>query len=152
MFIGNSKKGDATSAIRGCDDQLEDARGKKYSEAKTQINELISSPGILGRELFDEKQIDALKAIMVDLYRNRPTARKYETVHWPGMSISAVIDGAWGIIPGCAISSKQVPDDWRDLNVYFMVMRVTHKFEGSDWSTEIEGIMSYYDNLNYIPL
>ena len=152
MFIGNSKKGDATAAVRGCEDELEKARREKYDESKKKLNELLVSPGLMGRELFDEKQIDALKAIMVDLYRNRPTAKKYETVHWPGMSISATIDGAWGIIPGCAITSKQVPDDWRDLNVYFMVTRVTHKFEGSDWSTDIEGIMSYYDRLKYIPL
>lgn len=152
MFIGNSKKGDATSALRGCDDQLEDARGTKYSDAKKELNELIVNPGILGRDHFDEKQLDALKSIMVDLYRNRPTAKSYETVHWPGMSISATIDGAWGILPGCAISSKQLPDDWRQLNVYFMVTRVTHKFEGSDWTTDIEGIMSYYDKINYIPL
>ena len=152
MFIGNSKKGDATASVRGCEDQVEKARKEKYAEAKKQLNELLKSPGLVGRELFDEKQIDALKAVMVDFYRNRPSAKSHETIHWPGMSISATIDGTWGIIPGCAIYAKQVPDDWRDLNVYFMVTRVTHKFEGSDWTTDIEGIMSYYDNLNYIDL
>ena len=87
------------------------------------------------------------------LHKNNPHAVTHETVHYPGLSISLELDGIWGYMPGNGISSTQVPNEWRDAyKSYFMVTRVTHTIQQSDWVTRIDGILAYYDNIKYIPL
>ena len=69
------------------------------------------------------------------------------------LSLNIEINGVWGFIPGNAITTSQVPSLWRDsYKSYFMVTRVTHEFQQSDWVTRLEGILAYYKNINYVKL
>ena len=153
MFVGSSKGGDAVSALRDCNDKLKDQRQKEYDKAKTDKDAIIKSPGNLGENQFDGTEINALKSVMSRLHKNNPNTATNELVHYPGLSISIDIDGTWGFIPGNAISSTQVPKKWRNtLKSYFMVRSCTHTFSNSDWNTNIQGILGYYPNINYIEL
>jgi hypothetical protein len=85
------------------------------------------------------------------MVKNDETSQENKTIHYPGLSISVDIDGVFGITPGMAVSTTQIPKAWRDTyKSYFMVTRVTHTFQQSDWSTKIDGILAYYKNINYI--
>lgn len=153
MYVGNSKKGDPGSILRNCKSDLKSQRQSEYSKGLTDKDAIIKNPGNLGDDEFDGQEINALKSAMGRIHRNNPTADVIETIHYPGLSISAEIDGAWGLIPGNAISSTQVPRKWRDTyKSYFMITKVTHTFNQSDWSTKIDGILTYYPNINYIEL
>lgn len=153
MFVGTSKKGDPVAGLRNCGPQLKTQRSSEADKAKTDKDVLIKNPGNLGKNHFHEDEINALKSVMTRLCRNNPKAMQNETIHYPGLSISITIDGVYGIIPGCAISSTQVPSEWRSqLHSYFMVTTVRHQFQGSDWSTSIDGILGYYDNLSPVNL
>lgn len=154
MFVGSSKRGDAVSALRKCADKLKDKRQEEYSKAKTDKDAIIKSPGNLGKNYFNGQEINALKSVMGRLHRNNPETGTNESVHYPGSSISLEIDGLFGFIPGNAISTSQLPKEWRKspINSYYMVRKVTHNFSNSDWKTNIEGILAYYPNINYIPL
>lgn len=153
MFVGSSKKGDSISALRNCSNDLKGQREKEYSKAKTDKDALIKSPGNLGKNQFNSEQINALKSVMGRLHRNNPETATNETVHYPGLSISLEIDGAWGLVPGNAISSTQVPEKWRvAYKSYFMVTRVENLFQQSDWKTNISGVLAYCPDIQYIEL
>jgi len=153
MFVGSAKKGDPVSALRGCDQNLNDQRKKEFEKAKTDKDAIIKSPGNLGKNEFDGQEINALKSVMGRLHKNNPSTSINETVHYPGLSINVDIDGVWGLIPGNAISSTQVPRTWRNTyKSYFMVTSVVNVFSNSDWSTKITGILAYYPNVEYIEL
>lgn len=148
MYVGTSKRGDAISALRGCGDEMKQQRQSEYSKAKTDKDALIKNPGNLGENEFDGQEINALKSVMGRMHRNNPTAGEIETIHYPGLSLSATLDGLWGFEPGMAISTSQVPKDWINTNkAYFMITRINHQFSQSDWSTSIEGILAYYPNV-----
>lgn len=153
MFVGSSKKGDAVSALRGCEPQRKTAASNEWAKAKLDFMALVRDPGNLGTNNFNGQDINALKSIMTRLHRNNPHAVTDETVHYPGLSISLELDGIWGYMPGNGVSSTQVPEKWRKAyNSYFMVTKVVQKIQDSDWSTQVEGILAYYTNINYIPL
>lgn len=153
MFVGSSKKGDAISALRNCGDKLDNQKEKEYTKALADKFALIKSPGNLGENHFNGDEINALKSVMGRLNKNNPDTVQNETVHYPGLSISVELDGVWGIVPGNAITSTQVPELWRDTyKSYFMVSSVKNHFQGSDWQTSISGILAYYRNINYIQL
>ena len=150
MFLANSKKGDTAARLRDCEAELFDGRDAKRGDAEDRFNEVVVSPGTMIKDRFNAKQLDAFKSIMVDLYRYSPKSHEpFENINWPGMGIELSIRGAWGIIPGCAITTTQVPDAWRvgAKNIYFMVTEVSHKFSQSTWTTDVRGIMSFYDKL-----
>ncbi len=152
MFIGNSKRGDAISKLRGCEDQVENARELASLKAKIAINKLVKSDAHLGRNNFSGDDIQSLKSLVSSLFHNRSDSEKNEALHFPGMQMTITLDGVWGFLPGNAISSTQLPQKWRDKNVYFMVTNVTHNFSDNDWQTTLSGLMGYYNNLKYIKL
>lgn len=148
MYVGVSKNGDPISALRGCDDSLKQQRQSEYSKAKSDKDALIKNPGNLGENEFDGQEINALKSVMGRMHRNNPSAAEIESIHYPGLSINATLDGVWGFEPGMAISTSQVPPEWINQNkAYFMITRVQHNFADSDWSTSLEGILAYYPNV-----
>lgn len=152
MFVGASKKGDPISALRGCSDKLKDVRSNEFTKAQNDKFVLIKAPGNLGKNQFNGQDIISLKSAMGRMHKNNPDTVTNETVHYPGLSINIELDGVWGLTPGNAISSTQVPEAWRGSNSYFMVTKVTHTFQQSDWSTQIDGILAYYNNMEYIKL
>jgi hypothetical protein len=129
---------------------LDNARETSWKEALVAFKELVYDPGVLGKSNFDGKHISSLKSTMSTLFRNRPQPVESETIHWPGMQMTATLDGIWGLVPGCAISTTQLLKEWRDAGLYFRVSTVTHTFEESDWSTTVEGLMSYSKNLTMV--
>ncbi len=153
MFVGSSKKGDPVSALRGCEPERNTAASNELNKAKEDFEALVKSPGNLGTNAFNGQDINALKSIMTRLHRNNPSAVTNETMHYPGLSISLELDGIWGYMPGNGVSSTQVPNKWRtSYNSYFMVTRVVQTIADSDWTTKIDGILAYYNNINYIQL
>lgn len=153
MFVGSSKGGDAISQLRKCGDDLKQTRQNEFTKAKSDKDAIIKNPGNLGKNEFDPEQINALKSVMGRLYRNNPDTATNEKVHYPGLSINLEIDGVWGFIPGNAVSTTQVPQEWRnEMKSYFMVTRCVQNFQQSDWSTQISGILAYYPNMDYIKL
>lgn len=149
MFVGASKKGDAVSAIKGCTSDLETVRKQRYNRALDEANEIVFKPGNLGTNHFNGQEIQALKSAVTQMFRNNPKSAEHETIHYPGLSMSIELDGIWGFIPGNAISTTQVPEEYRQMKSYFMVTKVTHQIQQSDWVTKIEGILSYYKNIEY---
>lgn len=150
MFVGASKKGDAMSAIRNCADKLKDQRQSEFTKAQTDKFALIKDPGNVGKNKFNGQDLNSLKSAMNRMYKNNPNTERDETVHYPGLSIELEIDGVWGLIPGNAISSTQVPVEWREqYKSYFMVVKVVHTIQQSDWSTSVSGVLGYYKNINY---
>jgi hypothetical protein len=153
MFVGTSKKGDAISTLRGCSPKLKAQRSIEHDKARTDRFSIIKNPGNLGTNYFNDTEINALKSVMGRLNKNDEKTVEHSTVHYPGLSMNITINGVWGIEPGNAISTTQVPSAWRnEYNSYFMVVKVTHTFSNSDWETSLEGILSYYNNIDYIPL
>lgn len=153
MFLGNSKKGDTAAIIRNCDSQLSAGRAKAIGRVKNKLFEIIFDPGSMMKDKFSNKQTDAFKSVMVDLYRYADKGHnKLENINWPGMTIDLTINGAYGIIPGCAVATTQMPREWINKNIYFQVLEVTHTFAQSDWSTNIRGMMSFYDHLTPVEL
>jgi hypothetical protein len=155
MYLANSKKGDVAARLRNCEGELKDGRDTRRSDAEERWHEIAESPGTMIKDRFNSKQIDSFKGVMASLYRYSPKPHeKWETINWPGMEIDLTIHGAWGIIPGCAVATTQMPDEWRvgGKNIYFMVTEVTHNFEQSTWETSIRGIMSFYHNLREVKL
>lgn len=153
MYVGSSKKGDSVSTLRGCEPQRETAASNELDKAKQDFSALVKDPGNLGTNAFNGQDINALKSIMTRLHRNNPRAVKTETVHYPGLSISLELDGIWGYVPGNGVTTTQVPNKWRTAyNSYFMVTKVVQTISDNDWKTEIQGILAYYDNINYIQL
>jgi hypothetical protein len=152
MFIGNSKRGDAIAKLRNCESEVEDARTSTTQNTLTSIKRLVQLDGHLGRNHFSGEDIQSLKSLVSSLFHNRSSAEKNEAIHFPGMQMTITLDGVWGFLPGNAISSTQLPQSWRNDNVYFMVTNVSHRFADNDWETTLTGIMAYYNNLKYINL
>jgi hypothetical protein len=149
MFVGNSKNGDTLAALRGCANKLPQKRGEEHSKAIADKRSIIKSPGTLGKNNFNGQEINALKSVMTRLNRNNPLADQNETIHYPGLSMSITLDGVFGFEPGMAISSTQVPVEWREFKSYFMITKVTHTFQNSDWATQIDGILAYYPGVTF---
>jgi hypothetical protein len=153
MFVGTSKKGDAISTLRGCSPKLKAQRSIEHDKARTDRFSIIKNPGNLGTNYFNDTEINALKSVMGRLNKNDEKTVEHSTVHYPGLSMNITINGVWGIEPGNAISTTQVPSGWRnEYNSYFMVVKVTHTFSNSDWETSCESILAYYNNITYINL
>jgi hypothetical protein len=153
MFVGSGKKGDSIAALRNCKSELKEQRQKEYEKAKTDKDALIKNPGNVGQNKFNSQDINALKSVMGRLHHNNPETATNETVHYPGLSMTVTLDGIWGFVPGNAISSTQILKKWRnDFKSYFMVTKVTHQFQGSDWECAIDSILGYFPNVEYITL
>lgn len=147
MFVGNSKRGDPISKLRECETELIQTRNDV--EIETTFNAKALIYGHLAKNNFSGDDIQALKSLMSSLFHNRSDAEKNETIHFPGMQITIEIDGVYGFQVGNAISSTQLPPEWRKKNIYFFVTNVTHRFSDNDWVTSLSGIMTYYNNISY---
>jgi hypothetical protein len=153
MFVGASKKGDSVANLRGCKEKLTAQRGNEHAKALEDYNAIVTSPGNMGKNYFDGTEINALKSVMARLNKSNDQAATNETIHYPGLSMTIDIHGVWGFVPGNAISTTQVPSEWRNAyKSYFMLRRVTHKFQASQWVTTLDGILAYYPNTSYIQL
>jgi hypothetical protein len=151
LFAGMSKKGDMASAMRGCDDNVKLRRQVVFDKAWKEFYTLVYEPGMLAKNMFNTTEIDGCKTAIAAMFKNRGDADVHETLHWPGVVMRITLDGTWGFIPGNGMMSTQMPGDWKAQKLYFMITRVSHTISDSDWVTEMEGMMSHYKNIKYLP-
>ena len=154
MFAGQMKAADPVQECCGnMDDGNTEGRQKVRNDALQSIKEIIVEPGSLADSKFDGKHMKSLESAMGALRMGAPEGKKYDMLMYPGLSISLEIDGTYGFLPGNAITSTQLPPGYNDANAYFFVESVSHKFDGesSDWSTTLEGKLSFTNNIIYLP-
>lgn len=151
MFANSSRKSTASTHIRGCEGNMKSKRSDSISKAIQKINEIVKSPGPLGSSGFAHEHQDSLRSQMELLAHNAPNWEDMDIHPYPGVSISAELDGIWGFLPGNAILSSQLPNRYRNNKLYFMVRTVTNTFKNSDWSTFLQGDL-VVGNVDYIPL
>lgn len=121
-------------------------------EARKKVDDIIKNPGVLGDSAFDEVHMQALRDQMAAISLGAGESKKFDMKLYPGIGISAEIDGTWGIHPGCGVYTTQMPAQYKAAKSYFQVMTVTQTFSGdsSDWSTKVEGILTNHTNPNYM--
>lgn len=153
-FSATLKQNDAVSEANGeIQNGTNDGRSKNYKEAKQKIKEIIKSPGTLGDSAFDNTHMQALRDQLNTLRHGAPESKGSDLMIYPGLGITAELDGIWGIHPGCGIFTTQLPMKYRNNNTYFFVSSVTQTFSGesSDWSTKLEGMLTMFKEVDYKP-
>lgn len=149
MYSGMSKKGDAVSTLRECDEQVKEKRKVLFNKAWQDFQDVVFKTGVLAKNQFGSTEIDACKSAMSTMFKNRPDTMSEETIHFPGISMNINIDGTWGFIPGNGMTTTQMPLRWRKKS-YFLITKVTHTISESDWETNMTGILAYYDPITYL--
>ena len=120
-------------------DKLYAGRNDKFNEALKRLKQLKTKPGLLHKNAFNSVDISAMIGVMISLYKYASKSdNQFENINWPGIDLDLTINGAYGILPGCAVSTTQIPDDWMRKKIYFMVREVTHEFSESDWTNYIK--------------
>lgn len=156
MMAGQTTQGDPVHNINGDMSKISAKRQANYNKAKKDIKEIIYSPASLVKSRFNAIQESSLCACVNALRINKPDehTRKYDTPANPGLELNLVIDGVYGFRIGNAISASHMSPAYFNNKAYFMVRGVEHIFnnDGSDWSTGISGILSYYNDIEYVRL
>lgn len=156
MMAGQTTQGDVIHNLNNDSSAISNKRQKNYNDARRDIRELILSPASLIKSRFDATQESALCACVNAVRINKPDShtRKYDTPTYPGLELNVELDGVYGFRVGNAISSKHMSPAYFNNKAYFMVRGVEHTFtnNGSDWSTSLSGILSYYSDIEYIHL
>lgn len=154
MFAGTHKSGDPCQVASGGDPNAQ--RVAAYNKAKEALTQLTVTPGKLQKSGFSEESMKAMEEANSALVLYGGGEKKtYDTLTFTGLGIDVEIDGAYGIIPGCAVSTTQMPKGYKPASgIYFYVDTVTHHFDGetSDWSTKITGKLSLTDSLSPVNL
>jgi hypothetical protein len=155
MFAGSHNSGDAVVTAAG--DNPATKRIKEYNSAVKAFNSLLITDKKIQNSGFAEEQLKALEDANSAFakYAAGQNIEQYKQLVYPGLSIDLTIDGCYGIRPGCAISTTQLPKSHKpDKHLYFYVDTVTHEFDGSssDWSTKITGKFNKHKPLNPVRL
>jgi hypothetical protein len=153
MYHDAKADSDALAKAEGLDTIIRAKRAQMYALARKNIDSIIYDPGALGDSAFDDIHMQSLKSQFVTLSQNEPSKIKLRNVDFIGLGITAELDGIWGIGPGAAVWSTQMPDSYKKNLSFFRVMTTTHKFdaEGSDWSTTIDGVLMTDVDVEYLP-
>lgn len=152
QFKGMNTTTDVGAYMDNVDKLLEVSRAARYSQALKEIEKVLYDPGALGDSAFDEIHMQSLKSQFVVLQQCEPQKKKMRNLGFVGLGCDVDLDGIWGIGPGCGIWSTQMPDKYRENQIYFFVSRVTHQFtaDNSDWSTKIEGQINVTYEVEYL--
>lgn len=145
MFSGSSRKSVSSAHARGCDNELVEARKQALGRAAQQIGEIVINPGALADSGFAEDQELALKSQLEAIAKNAPEYEALDIHPYPGVQMSIELDGVFGFTPGCAMMTTQMPSNYFNKKLYFMIRKVSHSIKGSDWSTTMEGILAVGD-------
>lgn len=162
MFTGGSGEKDAVTHLRDCQGPENDSgeRLKLYQKASSDIEELTGLKGKTGTLLkskFSPTQTESLIGAFKTIYNNvdvihKDHKKQFRMMPYMGVEMTATLDGIWGIIPGNAFTTTQLPNKYRKNGGYFMIRSVEHTIENSDWSTNVSGILTYHNNLEFITL
>ena len=153
-FSTTLKQNDAVSEANGeIKNGTNKGRNDVYAQAKQKIKEIIKSPGSLGDSAFDNTHMQALRDQISALRHGASESKTADLMIYPGLGITAELDGIWGIHPGCGIFTTQLPVKYRNNKTYFFVSTVIQNFSGdsSDWSTKLEGLLTMFKEVDYKP-
>jgi len=138
MFAGTRKSAETADAAMSKDHTTSNRTGV-YSAAVVEFREARDKkyPESGWAETVEKSMLDTITTIS----RGYTYDSSVDLMTFPSIGINVQIDGVWGIVPGCGITSTQVPNDFVKNKCYFTVTDVVHTFDGStsDWSTSLTG-------------
>lgn len=153
QYYGPSLSTDALARAEGLQALVDTARAANRRKALDGIKGIIKDEGLLGASAFDPVHMQALKAHYVTLKDCEAGKPVYNNLTFIGLGADVELDGIWGIGPGAGIWSTQMPQRYKDNQVYFHVISTTHKFDGdtSDWATIINAVVCTTEKVDYAP-
>lgn len=155
IMAGQTAQGDAVHNVAGKTSSISSKRQKPYNDAIKERDKLIKSPANLIESRFNSDQETSLASTINAITLNKPEThiKKYDLPTYPGLELDVTLDGCYGFRIGNAISSAHLSPNYEANKAYFMVRSVIHKFDSeSDWSTELSGLLTFFDNIKYIKL
>ena len=135
-------------------DKIDAKRKSAYNKAQSDVLKLIKSPGELIESRFDSDTEAALQSQINALTISKASShsKKYDLPTYPGLELDVTLDGCYGFRIGNAFATSHLTPNYFKNKSYFMVRSVTHTFTAnSDWVTQLSGILTFYDNIEYIP-
>lgn len=152
MFASQMKSADPVHEVNSMDGGNTSGRAEDRQKAVMRMIEIVKNPGSIGNNQFSTDEMQALEQAMGTLRTGMDNGKKFDMLVYVGLGIDITIDGVYGILPGNAVFSTQLPSKYRDANTYFFVETVEHTFDGStsDWSTKIQGKLAFHNNVDYL--
>ena len=154
MMAGQTSQGDPVYNLAGKMDKIDAKRKSAYNKAQSDVLKLIKSPGELIESRFDSDTEAALQSQINALTISKASShsKKYDLPTYPGLELDVTLDGCYGFRIGNAFATSHLTPNYFKNKSYFMVRSVTHTFTAnSDWVTQLSGILTFYDNIEYIP-
>jgi hypothetical protein len=142
----NNIKGVTTNAINEASTAAKEAKRErivKYELAKikiTRTGSIINVKETLASNNFKEESRETAARVIREYVQNRPIdiMKAHSNSPYP-LKLTLTLAGVHGFRFGDVITLKYLPFQYKD-QVCFRIIRHTHKFEGLNWSTEIETV------------
>lgn len=153
MMAGQTSQGDPVYNLAGKMDKIDNKRKSAYNKAQSDVLKLIKSPGELIESRFDSDVESSLQSQInaLTISKDSSHSKKYDLPTYPGLELDVTLDGCYGFRIGNAIATEHLSPNYFKNKSYFMVRSVTHTFTAdSDWTTTLSGILTFYDNIQYI--
>jgi len=153
MMAGQTSQGDPVHNITP--DKLAKIDVKRtiaFNKAQSDVLKLIKVPGELIETRFNPEKEASLQSAVNALTISKPSShsKQHDLPTYPGLELDVTLDGCYGFRIGNAISTNQLTENYFDTKSYFMVRSVTHTFTAdSDWVTQLSGILTFFDNIQY---
>lgn len=153
MMAGQTNQGDACWNVAGKLKEIDTKRSTAYKKAQSDILKLIKTPGELITSRFNSEVESSLLSAVIAMSTSTPSShtKVYELPTYPGLELDVTLDGCYGFRIGNAFATSHLSPNYFKNKSYFMVRSVTHTFTAnSDWVTQLSGILTFYDNIEYI--
>jgi hypothetical protein len=123
-----------------------------YTETVKKITELVNKT--IPESDFDEQHLISLRDLQGTLRQTNPKKKELDFLVYAGLGIDIELDGIDGFFVGNAIMTTQLSKRYRDAKTYFSVISVEHTFTGqsSEWTTKIQGPLSFHYDVEYVNL
>jgi hypothetical protein len=138
----NNLKGISADLIQNGKTASTEARSKRAlawaeSELKFRRRDMFDA---LVKNGFNEETIQTAARLVRQYVQNRPLAEVYKhgNSSYP-LKLALTVAGVHGFKFGDLITLKYMPRQYKE-SVCFRVLRQTHKFEGMNWTTELETV------------
>lgn len=153
MFSSINKQSDLNSTIKGDINEASNKRSSKIADVSTKIG--IKVTKTLPDSGFTSDEVEGLRTLFVEynqLLSSQDNKRK-QVILYPGLGISVTMDGVWGWGIGNHIHTSLCPKDPYRIpsnGLCFNVQRVSHTIENNDWSTTLDGQLTFAAPVNYV--
>lgn len=148
----NQGVAEAQAIEKGCEDGVNAKREQHKQTGTEQLQELILNPGNVGASGFSPSSLENLRKAITAIHGGALDPRTFGNFQYPGMRLSATLDGIEGFQYGNLISSTQVPARYSDNKMCFAVHKITHVISDSDWSTTLDAdLVVGPPGLEYVP-